>query len=243
VLREIHEGICGNHSGTWSLTKKVVQAGYYWPSIQANADLLVRHCDKCQRFANLHHSPSEELTPMTSPWPFAQWGLDIMGPFPIGRHQLRFVVVAIDYFTKWVEAEPLATITERNIQNFVWKAVICRFEIPRVLVSDNSKQFDNPKFRQFSEELGIHNHYSSPGHPQANGQVEVTNRSLLKLIKTRLKGAKGLWPEELPSILWAYRTITRIPTGETPFRMTFGTEAIVPVEIEMSTFRTAMHDD
>jgi hypothetical protein len=156
---------------------------------------------------------------------------------------LRFVVVAIDYFTKWVKAELLAMISERNIQNFVWKAVICRFDIPRVLVSDNSKQFDNPKFRQFSEELGIHNHYSSPGHPQANKQVEVTNQSLLKLIKTRLEGVKGVWPEELPSILWAYRTTVRIPTGETPFRMTFGTEAVVPIEIGMTTFRTAIHDD
>uniref|UniRef100_A0A2N9FNL6 Uncharacterized protein n=1 Tax=Fagus sylvatica TaxID=28930 RepID=A0A2N9FNL6_FAGSY len=156
--------------------------------------------------------------------------------------QLKFLVVAIDYFTKWVEAEPLATITERNIQNFVWKAVICRFGIPRVLVSDNGKQFDNPRFRQFSQELGIHNHYSSPGHPQANGQVEVTNRSLLKLIKTRLEGAKGLWPEELPSILWAYRTTVRIPTGETPFRMTFGSEAVVPVEIGLTTFRTSAYD-
>jgi transposase InsO family protein len=151
-----------------------------------------------------------------------------MGPFPIGRRQLKFLVVAIDYFTKWVEAEPLATITEKNIQNFVWKTVICRFGIPRVLVSDNGKQFDNPRFRQFSQELGIHNHYSSPGHPQANGQVEVTNRSLLKLIKTRLEGAKGLWPEELPSILWAYRTTIRIPTGETPFRMTYGSEGSGP---------------
>ena len=124
-----------------------------------------------------------------------------MGPFPIGRRQLKFVVVAINYFTKWVETEPLATITERNIQNFVWKIVICRFGIPQVLVSNNGKQFDNPKFRQFSKELGIHNHYSSPGHPQANGQVEVTNRSLLKLIKTQLEGAKEVWPEELPSIL------------------------------------------
>jgi hypothetical protein len=166
-----------------------------------------------------------------------------MGPFPIGRRQLKFLVVAINYFTKWVEVKPLATITERNIQNFVWKTVICRFGIPRVLVSDNGKQFDNPKFRQFSEELEIHNHYSSPGHPQANGQVEVTNRSLLKLIKTRLEGAKGVWPEELPSILWAYRTTVRILTGETPFRMTFGTEAVVPVEIGMTTFRTTVHDD
>jgi hypothetical protein len=243
ILREIHEGICRNHSSARSLAKKVIRAGYYWPSIQADANVLVRHCDKCQRFANLLHSPSEELTPMTSPWPFAQWGLDIMGPLPIGRRQLRFVIVAIDYFTKWVEAEPLATITERNIQNFVWKAVICRFGIPTVLVSNNGKQFDNPKFRQFSEELGIHNHYSSPGHPQANGQVEVTNRSLLKLIKTRLERAKGVWPEELPSILWAYRTTVQIPTGETPFRMTFGTEAVILVEIGMTTFRTAMHND
>jgi transposase InsO family protein len=98
-----------------------------------------------------------------------------MGPFPTGKRQLKFLVVAIDYFTKWVEAEPLTTITEKNIQNFVWKTVICRFDIPRVLVCNNVKQFDNPRFRQFFQELGIHNHYSSPGHPQANGQVEVTN--------------------------------------------------------------------
>uniref|UniRef100_A0A2N9GJ69 Uncharacterized protein n=1 Tax=Fagus sylvatica TaxID=28930 RepID=A0A2N9GJ69_FAGSY len=243
VMREIHEGICGNHSGARALQKKIIRAGYYWPSMQTDACKFIQHCDKCQRFANLLHSPPMELVPMTAPWPFAQWGLDIMGPLPIGRRQLKFLVVAIDYFTKWVEAEPLATITERNIQNFVWKTVICRFGIPRVLVSDNGKQFDNPRFRQFSQELGIHNHYSSPGHPQANGQVEVTNRSLLKLIKTRLEGAKGLWPEELPSILWAYRTTVRIPTGETPFRMTFGSEAVVPVEIGMTTLRTSAYDD
>uniref|UniRef100_A0A2N9G7E8 Integrase catalytic domain-containing protein n=1 Tax=Fagus sylvatica TaxID=28930 RepID=A0A2N9G7E8_FAGSY len=211
--------------------------------MQADFSKFVQRCDKCQRFTNLLHSPPETLVPMTTPWPFAQWGLDIMGPFPIGRRQLKFLVVAIDYFTKWVEAKPLVTITEKNIQNFVWKAVVCRFGIPRVLVSDNGKQFDNPRFRQFSQELGIHNHYSSPGHPQANGQVEVTNRSLLKLIKTRLEGAKGLWPEELPSILWAYRTTVRIPTGETPFRMTFGSEAVVPVEIGMTTLRTSAYND
>jgi hypothetical protein len=243
VMREIHEGICGNHSEARALQKKIVRAGYYWSSMQADANRFVQHCDKCQRFANLLHSPPEVLVPMTAPWPFAQWGLDIMGPFPIGRRQLKFLVVAIDYFTKWVEAEPLATITEKNIQSFVWKAVICRFGIPRVLVSDNGKQFDNPRFRQFSQELGIHNHYSSPGHPQANGQVEVTNRSLLKLIKTRLEGANGLWPEELPSILWAYRTTVRIPTGETPFRMTYGSKAVVPVEIGLTTFRTSTYDD
>uniref|UniRef100_A0A2N9I6A6 Integrase catalytic domain-containing protein n=1 Tax=Fagus sylvatica TaxID=28930 RepID=A0A2N9I6A6_FAGSY len=243
VMREVHEGICGNHSGARSLVHKLVRAGYYWPTMQKDVVSYVRACDKCQRFGNLIHSPPETLTPMTAPWPFAQWGLDIMGPLPVGRRQLKFLVVGIDYFTKWVEAEPLATITEKNIRGFVWKAIICRFGIPRAFISDNGRQFDNSPFREFCEELGIHNHYSSPGHPQANGQVEVTNRSLLKMIKTRLEGAKGLWPEELPNVLWAYRTTARTPTGETPFRLTYGTEAVIPVEVGLTTWRTNNYDE
>ena len=106
---------------------------------------------------------------------------------------------------------------EKNIRSFVWRNIIYRYGIPRVLVSDNGKQFDNSAFRDFCSELGIKNHYSSPAHLQANGQVEVTNRTLLKIIKTPLEGAKGIWLDELPSVLWAYRTIARTPTGETPF--------------------------
>ena len=79
----------------------------------------VKTCDKCQRFSNLIRQPSEKLTPMTAPWPFAQWGLNIMGPFPMAIKQLKFLVVGIDYFTKWVEAEALAIITEKNIRSFV----------------------------------------------------------------------------------------------------------------------------
>ena len=107
-----------------------------------------------------------------------------MGSFPTGVRQLKFLVVGIDYFTKWVEVEALATITKRNVRSFVWRNIICRFGIPRVLVSDNEKLFNNNTLRDFCSELGIKNHYSSPAHPQANGQVEVTNRSLLKIIKT-----------------------------------------------------------
>ena len=135
-----------------------------------------------------------------------------MGPFPTAVQQLKFPVVGIDYFTKWVEAEALATITDKNIRSFVSRCIICIFDIPRVLVSDNGKQFDNDSFRDFCSQLGIRNHYSSPAHPQANVQVEVTNRSLLKIIKTRLERAKGIWPKELPSILWTYRMTARTPT-------------------------------
>ena len=174
---------------------------------------------------------------MTAPWSFTQWGLDIMGPFPTGVRQLKFLVVGIDYFTKWLEAEALATITERNIWSFVWKNIICRFRIPRVLVSDNGKQFDNNTFKDFCSELGIKNHHSSSAHPQANGQVEVTNWSLLKIIKTQLEGVKGIWPDKLPSILWAYWTTARTPTGETPFRLAYENDVVIPIEIGLTSYR------
>ena len=127
-----------------------------------------------------------------SPWPFAQWGIDLVGPLPTGKGQVRFAVIAVDYFTIWAESEALATITEKQMEKFVLRNIICRFGIPRVLVSDNGRQFDTPVFRDFCAGYGITNHYSSPEHPQENGQVEVTNRIILRSIKTRLEGAKGL---------------------------------------------------
>ena len=169
VMREVHEGICGNHSGSRSLVHKLVRARYYWPTMQKDAEAYVRACDKCQRFSNIIRQPTEELTPMTAAWPFVQWGLDIMGPFLTAVRQLKFQVVGIDYFTKWVEAETLATITEKNMRNFVWRCIICRFGILRVLILDNGRQFDNESFWDFCSQLGIKNHYSSPAHPQANG--------------------------------------------------------------------------
>uniref|UniRef100_A0A2N9FG73 RNase H type-1 domain-containing protein n=1 Tax=Fagus sylvatica TaxID=28930 RepID=A0A2N9FG73_FAGSY len=118
-FQEVHEGIYGNHSGARSLAHKLTRAGYYWPSLLHDATQYVKTCDKCQRFANVPRVPPEEITPITSPWPFAQWGLDIMGPFPVGTKQAKFLVIAIDYFTKWVEAKPLATILEKNVKSFV----------------------------------------------------------------------------------------------------------------------------
>ena len=103
VLREIHEGARGNHSRARSLIHKVIRAGYYWPTVQADAKAYVKVCDQCQRFSNIPRQPSEYLTPMMAPWPFAQWGLDILGPFLVGTRQMKFLVMGIDYFTKWVE--------------------------------------------------------------------------------------------------------------------------------------------
>ena len=136
-----------------------------------------------------------------------------------------------------MEAEPLATIMEKSIRTFVWRNIICRYGIPRVLVLDNGKQFDNCAFRDFCSDLGIKNHYLSPAHLQANGQVEVTNQTLLKIIKTRLKGAKGIWPDELPSVLWAYWTTVRTPNGKAPFRLMYGADAVIPAEVGLTSYR------
>ena len=115
VLREIHERACGNHSRARALIHKVVHAGYCWPTIQADAKAYagycwptiqadakayVKVCDQCQRFSNVLRQPSEYLTPVMAPWPFTQWGLDILGSFPIGNRQMKFLMVGIDYFTK-----------------------------------------------------------------------------------------------------------------------------------------------
>ena len=165
VLREVHEGICGNHIEVRSLAAKTLRQGYYWPTMLKDATELVKKCKIYQEHSQISHLSSEPLTSITSPWPFQQWGLDILGALPIGKGQCKFIIIGVDYFTKWAEAEPLPTITEQKVSNFVWRSIICRFGIPRALVSDNEKQFDNPKFRDFCVELGIKNYYSSSAHP------------------------------------------------------------------------------
>ena len=105
------------------------------------------------------------------------------------------------------------------------------------IISDNGRQFDSQGFKDLCSSLGIKNQYSSPGHPQANRQTEVTNRTLLRIIKTKLDEAKGAWPEELSNVLWAYRTTARTPKGETPFRLTYGTEAVIPVKVGVASTR------
>ena len=131
--------------------------------MQVDAVEIVMRCDKCQRYRNVQRLPTEKLTTISSPWPFAQWGIDIIGPLPQGKGQVKFLLVAIDYFTKWVKVEALVTITEARIRNFVWKNIICRLGIPLTIISNNGRQFDSQGFRNFCSNLGIKNQFSSPG--------------------------------------------------------------------------------
>ncbi|KAL0445575.1 UNVERIFIED_CONTAM: hypothetical protein Slati_1685400 [Sesamum latifolium] len=151
---------------------------------------------------------------MLSPCPFMQWGMDIVGPFPLTAGQRKFLLVAIDYLTKWVEAEPLARITEGEVMKFIWKNIVCRFGIPREIISDNDRQFQGRRIQEWCQGLHIRQRFTTVAHPQANGQVEVTNRILVQGIKRRLERVGENWAEELTSVLWAYRTTPRGSTGK-----------------------------
>jgi hypothetical protein len=242
LLYEIHEGICGSHTGGRSLAHRAMSQGYWWPYMQSDAVRYVKACDKCQRFAPKIHQPARELNPLSSPWPFAQWGIDIVGPLPRAPGNKKFLIVATDYFTKWVETEPLAHIRDTDAKRFLWKNVITRFGIPWAVISDNGTQFDGKVFKGFCSDLGIKNFFSTPGYPQSNGQAEVSNKVILDGIKKRLEEAKGKWVEELPSVLWTHRTTHRRSTGETPFALAYGVEAVIPLEVGLPTTRTTEFD-
>ena len=125
--------------GAKSLVRKNIRASYFWPSLQQDAIDFIKRYDSCQRHENVQQVLGEKMTIISSPWSFAQWGVDIMGPLPQGKRQVRFLLITIDYFMKWVKAEALITITKAKVQNFVWKNIVCRFGILRKIISNNGR--------------------------------------------------------------------------------------------------------
>ena len=142
-------------------------------------------------------------------------------------------MVAMDYFTKWVEAEALANIRDVDVKKFVWRNIVTRFRVLESLVFDNRLQFNSRAFRKFCSNLGIKNKYSTPAYPQSNNQVEATNKAIVNGLKKRLEGTKCRWADELPNVLWVYQTTPRRSTGETPFSLTYGVEAVIPTEVDL----------
>ncbi|GKB57896.1 reverse transcriptase domain-containing protein [Tanacetum coccineum] len=238
VLREIHEGSCNMHSGPRSVVAKAIRTGYYWPTMHMDARKLIRECNDCQVHRPVPRNPQQNLSPITSPWPFYKWGIDIAGPFPEGPGKVKFLIVAIDYFTKWIEAKPVATITGNQVKKFVWDNIVCRFGLPGEIISDNGKQFRDNPFKDWCEKLCIRQCFASVKHPQTNGLVERANRSLGEGIKARLDERSKDWIGELSHVLWSHRTMIKSSNGETPFSLTYGTEAVIPAEIGMPTLRT-----
>ena len=151
----------------------------------------------------------------------------------------KYLLVGTDYFTKWVEVEPLANIRDVDAKRFVWKNIVTRFGIPHVLISDNSLQFDSKIFRKYCGELGITNRYSTPTYSQGNRQAETVNKVIVSGLNKRLDDVKGKWVEELPHVLWTYRTTPRRSTGETLFSLTYRAEPVIPLETGFPTIRTS----
>ena len=166
--------------------------------------------------------------------------MDIVGPFPKAARNKRWLLVGIDYFIKLGEVEPLANIRDVDAKKFVWKNIVTRFGVPHILISDNGLQFDSKVFRRYCCELGIKNKYLTLAYPQRNGNVEAVNKVIMNELKKRLDDAKGEWVEELPHVLWTYRTTPRRSTGETPFSMTYGAKVVIPLETGFPTLRTSL---
>ena len=176
-LEELHKWVCGSHTGGRSLSHRTITQGYWWPDIQKEAQEYVRKCDQCQRFTPNIHQPRGVLNPLSSPWPFAQWGLDIVGPFPKTVGNKKYLLVCTDYFTKWVEAEPLANIRDIDVKRFIWKNIVTRFGVPYALISDNGLQFDNKTFKKYCSDLGIKNKYSTQPIHEEMGRPKLSTRS------------------------------------------------------------------
>jgi len=172
-----------------------------------------------------------------SSWSFSKWGLNIIRPFSPGKGQCKFLLVRVDYFTKWIEVKPLAGITTQNVQNFIWKNIICLFCIPRVFIIDNSLQFIDRGLSEFYEGLGIKHVTISVEHSQTNREAEVGNRVILNELNKRLDTVKGKWIKELIEVLWAYRCTPQTSTLNTPYSLTYGIEAMIPIELGLPSLR------
>lgn len=150
----------------------------------------------------------------------------------------------MDYFTKWVEAEPLTAIRELNIVKFFWRNLVCRFGVPRELTVDNGKQFDSRRLRAYCEELGTKICFASVYHPQSNGACEQANGLIFSAFKKHIfRDDSGTWTKELSGILWAHRTTATWATGFTPFHLLFRDKTTSSKEANNQSLRVKMEAD
>ncbi|GKB03179.1 reverse transcriptase domain-containing protein [Tanacetum coccineum] len=202
------------HSGQRSIVAKAIRLGYNWPTMHKDTQNIIRKCDDCQVHRPVPKNPQQKLTLITSPWPFHKWGINISGPFPEAQGKVNFLIIAINYFTKWIKAKPVATITRNEIKKFVWDHIVCMFGLPGEIVSNNEKQFRDNPFKDWCDKLNIKQRFASVKHPQANGQVERANRSLGEGIKARFGKGNKNWMKEVSHMLWAHCTTIKTKVNQ-----------------------------
>ncbi|KAG5516717.1 hypothetical protein RHGRI_037452 [Rhododendron griersonianum] len=187
ILKELHGGSAGCHSGGRSLADRALSQGYWWKRMVHMASEFAKQCTACQKHSPLIHQPTLPLQPVSSPWPFAQWGVDIIGKLPKAPGGFTHIITATDYYTKWVEAKALITITAADVEAFLWKQIFTRFGVPYAIVSDNGTQFVADVVKALYQKRGIQMRTVSVSYPQGNGQAEAANKAISTGLRRQLR--------------------------------------------------------
>lgn len=218
---------------------KAFREGFYWPSAIADVHEIVRTCPNCQKHAHYSKFPPEEVHLIPPVWPLTRWGIDIVGPQPTAPGNFKYVAVAVEYFSKWIEAKALRDITVAILQKFFWQNILCRFGVPKEVTVDNVKQFDSTTFREFCHQLVTKLCFASVYHAQSNGAVERANGFIFFEIKKNIiEQPKGKWVDELPKVIWSHYTTESRATKFTPFKLLYGEDAMTPEELHHGSYRT-----
>uniref|UniRef100_A0A2N9G0I6 Integrase catalytic domain-containing protein n=1 Tax=Fagus sylvatica TaxID=28930 RepID=A0A2N9G0I6_FAGSY len=237
LIQEMHAGLMGAHANGPFLARKIMRAGYYWLTMERDCIRHVQTCHKCQMYQNSKNAPPQYLHTMASPWPFSAWGMDVIGAItPKASNGHEFILVAIDYFTKWVEACSFKNVTQVAVTRFVKNNIICRYGMPEMLITDNASNLNNRMMDQLCQQFKIQHHNSAPYRPKMNGAVEAANKNVKKILSKMTETYKD-WHEHLPYALCAYRTSVRTSVGATPYSLVYGMEAVLPVEVEIPSLR------
>nr|GEW68785.1 reverse transcriptase domain-containing protein [Tanacetum cinerariifolium] len=217
ILKACHEGPIGGHHGANFTAKKVFDAGFFWPTIYRDAHNLVKSCDSCQRQGKISQRDEMPQNVIQVCEIFDVWGIDFMEPFPSLRGN-RYILVAADYLSKWVEAKALLTNDARVVVKFL-KSIFARFRTPRAIISDRGTHFCNDKCVKVMSKYGVTHRLAITYHPQTSGQVKVSNRGLKRIFERTVGENSASWSEKLVDALWAFRTAYKTPIGCTPYKL------------------------
>ena len=231
ILNHCHTLPCGGHFGGKRTSAKVIQSGFYWPTLFKDAHQFVSTCDKCQRMGNISRKDEPPVHPILEVELFDLWGIDFMGPFPPSYNNL-YILLAVDYVSKWVEAIPTRTSDAKVVAQFLRSHIFSRFGTPRALITDNGTHFYNKVIDKVLQKYGVCHRTSLAYHPQSNGQAEVSNREIKSILEKTVNSSRKDWSKNIEDALWAYRTTFKTPLGMSPFRIVYGKACHLPMELE-----------